>query len=282
MPSSPSSSVVEARKALARRLKDLRRDAGLTGEELSARCGWGPSKTSRIQSADRAPSESDIRTWCTACGAEDQVPDLIAAARAVDSMYTEWRQMERSGLRAAQESVAALYERTRLLRVYASRVLPGMVQTRPYTTAVLRSIQRDRGTVDDVEEAVQVRMDRQSALLNGRHRFGLLIEEYVLRAAVCDAAAMAGQLEHLMAVSARPFVSLGVIPLGTGRPHLPAEDFYLFDESEVAVELTSGYLRITQPTEIADYTRTFHHLAGMAVHGAQARALVRSAIATLG
>ncbi|CAL9360751.1 hypothetical protein SUDANB105_00660 [Streptomyces sp. enrichment culture] len=281
MPSSPSSSVVEARKALARRLKDLRRDAGLTGEELSVRCGWGASKTSRIQSARRAPSESDIRTWCTACGAADQISDLIAAARAVDSMYTEWRQMERSGLRAAQESVAALYERTGLFRVYASRVLPGMVQTREYTAAVLRSIQRDRVTVDDVEEAVQARMDRQKTLLSGRHRFGLLIEEYVLRAAVCDAEAMAGQLDRLMSVSARSFVSLGVIPLGASRSCLPAEDFYMFDDTEVAVELTSGYLRITQPSEIADYDRAFNNLASMAVHGAKARALILSAIDAL-
>ncbi|MFP8903127.1 helix-turn-helix domain-containing protein [Streptomyces atacamensis] len=282
MPSSPSSSVVEARKALARRLKDLRKDAGLTGEELSIRCGWGASKTSRIQNADRAPSESDIRTWCTACGAEDQIPDLIAAARAVDSMYTEWRQLERNGLRAAQESVTALYERTRLIRVYASRVLPGMVQTREYTAAVLRSIQRDRVGVDDVDEAVQVRMDRQKTLLSGRHRFGLLIEEYVLRAAVCDPEAMADQLDRLMSVSARSFVSLGVIPLGAGRSCLPAEDFYMFDDTEVAVELTSGYLRITQPTEIADYDRAFNNLAGMAVHGAKARALILSALDALG
>ncbi|MFJ6017606.1 helix-turn-helix domain-containing protein [Streptomyces sp. NPDC092952] len=276
MPSSPSSSVVEARTALARRLTDLRKDAGLTGEELSVQCGWGASKTSRIQSADRAPSESDIRTWCTACNAEDQIPDLIAAARAVDSMYTERRQMERSGLRAA------LYERTRLFRVYASRVMPGMVQTREYTAAVLRSIQRDRVEVDDVDEAVQERMDRQKTLLSGRHRFGLLIEEYVLRTAVCDAEAMAGQLDRLMSVSARSFVSLGVIPLGASRSYLPAEDFYMFDDSEVAVELTSGYLRITQPTEIADYDRTFNNLAGMAVHGARARALILSAIDALG
>ncbi|MGW6396084.1 Scr1 family TA system antitoxin-like transcriptional regulator [Streptomyces sp. NPDC055103] len=166
---SPSSVVVEARKALALRLKNIRKDAGLTGEELSARCRWGPAKTSRIQSATRAVSESDIRLWCIACGAEDQIPDLIAAARAVESMYTEWRQMERTGLRAAQESVETLYEHTRLLRVYASRVLPGMVQTREYTAAVLCSIQRDRGVaVDDVDAAVEARMERQKVLSHGR------------------------------------------------------------------------------------------------------------------
>ncbi|WP_097956264.1 MULTISPECIES: helix-turn-helix transcriptional regulator [Streptomyces] len=282
MSSSPSSSVVEARKALAHRLINIRKDAGLTGEELSLRCGWNAAKTSRIQSAKKAPSESDIKAWCTACGASEQISDLIAAARAVESMYTEWRQMERNGLRAAQESVSGLYERTRLFRVYSSRVLPGMVQTAEYTTAVLRSIQRERVAVDDVDEAVQARMERQNALFSGRHRFGLLVEECVLRSAVCDRRVMAAQLDHLIAIGAKPFVSLGVIPTGVGRAHLPAEDFYMFDEVEVAVELTSGYLRITQPREIADYTRAFTDAANMAVHGPQARALIQSAISALG
>lgn len=282
MSSSSSSSVIEARKALANRLVGLRKDAGLTGDELSARCGWHPAKTSRIQSGKSAPSEDDLRAWCTACGAGDQVPDLIAAARAVDSMYTEWRRMERTGLRAAQESVAALYQRTGLFRVYASRVMPGMVQTPEYTTAVLRSIQRERVAVDDVEDAVEARVERQRMLFSGQHRFGLLIEEYVLRAAVCDPATMAGQLGHLLAVSSSPFVSIGIIPTGPGRPHLPVEDFYLFDDAEVAVELTSGYLRITQPREIAEYVRTFTDLASMAVRGVKARQLITAAITALG
>jgi transcriptional regulator with XRE-family HTH domain len=277
MSSSPSSSVTEARRVLANRLVELRKDARLTGDQLSARCGWHPAKTSRIQSAKIAPSEEDIRTWCAACMADGQVPDLIAMSRAVESMYTEWRRMEGTGLRSAQESVAALYHRTSLFRVYASRVLPGMVQTPAYTAAVLRSIQRDRVLVDDVDEAVAVRTERQRMLFSGRHRFGLVIEEYVLRAAVCDAETMADQLDHLIAVSSSPFVSIGVIPMRCGRPHLPVEDFYLFDEAEVAVELTSGYLRITRPHEIADYVRTFTSLAATSVHGANAHQLISAA-----
>ncbi|MFJ9953381.1 hypothetical protein [Kitasatospora sp. NPDC091207] len=45
-----------------------------------------------------------------------------------------------------------------------------MVQTADFTTAVLRSIQRARVEVDAVDDAVQARL----------HRFGLLIEEWVL------------------------------------------------------------------------------------------------------
>lgn len=281
MSSSPSSSVVAARKALADRLTGVRKDAGITGNELAVRCGWHPAKTSRIQSGKAATSDADIRAWCAACGAEDQIADLIAASRAVDSMYTEWRRMERNGLLAAQESVADLYRHTRLFRVYASRVVPGMVQTAEYTASVLRSIQRSRVTVDDVDQAVDARMERQQMLASGRHRFVLLVEEYVLGSAVCDAETMAGQLGQLIAVSTTTNVSLGIIPAGPGRDRLPVEDFYMFDDTEVAVELTSGYLRLTQPRDVEDYDSMFTQLSRMAVYGTGARALITSAIDAL-
>ncbi len=278
----PSSSVVAARKALAVRLQDLRKDAGLTGRGLSELCDWNPSKTSRIQDGQAAPSEADIRAWCHACGADDRAEELITASRAVDSMYVEWRRMERSGLRQAQESVFDLYQRTRSFRVYASRVVPGMLQTRAYTTAVLKAVQRARVTVDDVEAAVEARMERQRMLFSGSRTFALVIEEGVLRGGVCDPDTMAGQLGHLITISTLASVSLGVIPLTTGRTRSPAEDFYMFDDAQASVELVSGYMRLTQPHEISMYTRTFNELAGMAMYGVSARALITSAIDSLG
>ncbi|MER6395724.1 helix-turn-helix transcriptional regulator [Kitasatospora sp. NPDC001603] len=278
----PSSSVVAARKALAERLQDLRRDAGLTGRRLSELCGWNASKTSRIQAGQAAPSESDLRAWCHVCGADEQAEELIAASRAVDSMYVEWRRMERSGLRRAQESVFDIYQRTRSFRVYAGRVVPGMVQTRAYTAAVLRAVQRSRATVDDVEAAVDSRMSRQRMLFSGRRTFALVIEEAVLRSTVCDRNTMADQLKHLISMSALASVSLGVIPLATGRARSPAEDFYMFDDAQTSIELVSGYLRLTQPGEIAMYARAFSELSAMAVHGENARVLITSAINSLG
>jgi transcriptional regulator with XRE-family HTH domain len=282
MPSSPSSSVIAARQALASRLVELRRNAEITGRELSRRCGWHPAKTSRIQDGKAAPSDSDIRAWCRACDVENLSDELIAAARAIESMYVEWRRMERTGLRQAQESVFALYQRTRVFRVYASRVIPGMVQTRGYTTAVLQAVQRSRVPIDDVEAAVEARMERQRMLFSSNHRFALLVEESVLRVSVCEPETMAGQLGHLITVSTMPSVSLGIIPMMPGRRRSPAEDFYIFDDAQTSVELISGHLRLTQAHEIAMYVRTFGDLSTMAVYGAKARGLVTAAIDALG
>nr|BFD90956.1 helix-turn-helix transcriptional regulator [Kitasatospora sp. Xyl93] len=279
MPSyTPSSSVIAARKALAERLRDLRRDAGITGRELSRRCGWHPAKTSRIQDGKAGPSDADIRAWCRACNAPGQADDLIAASRAVDSMYVEWRRLEKTGLRHAQDSVLDLYRRTRHFRVYAHRVLPGMLQTREYTRAVLTAVQRARNTADDVEAAVDARMDRQAMLHHGRRTFAVVIEESVLHGSVADAATMASQLGTLIEFSTRPTVSLGIIPIHTGRRRSPAEDFYMFDDTQTSVELISGHLRLTQPHEIAMYADAFATFAEMALFGHAARHRIASAL----
>lgn len=283
MSSSPSSSAQAARKAVADRLRELMLDAGLTGKELAARCGWTPAKTSRIINAKTPPSDQDIRAWCTACAADGQAGDLIAQSRQADSMYVEWRRMERSGLRQAQEAVRPLYERTRRFRTYAPWVLPGIVQTRAYTTAILTAIRNRRGLLDDVEAAVDERMDRQHILHNGRHRFAVLIEESVLRNGLGGRPVMLEQLRHLLAVSRLPNVSLGILAMRPDRDGAwPVEGFWIYDTAQVNVELVSGYLTITQPSEIAMYEQVFSELSGLALRGAAARALIAAAIDTLG
>lgn len=129
MASSPSSSAQAAREALAMRLSHLRKDAGLTGRELSARCGWHPAKTTRLQKGEIAASDSDIRAWCAATDSDDQAADLIATARAVDSMYQEWRRLHRNGMRKAQEDWSDRHRQARICRTYVSNVVPGYLQT---------------------------------------------------------------------------------------------------------------------------------------------------------
>lgn len=260
------------------RLRDVMLDAGLTARELAVRCGWDESKTSRILNARRAASEADLRAWCSACGAAEQIDDLIAASRAVDSMYVQWKRLHRSGMRRIHETTVPLYERTRSFRVYCSNVVPGLLQTRGYATALLSSITAFQGTPNDVADAVEARLARSRVIREGDHRFSLLIEESVLRYRLGDAETMAGQLGSLLEVMALPRVSLGVIPFKESRRLWPLETFMIFDEGEVQVELLTAEVKVTTPSEIATYARAFEDLAAMAVVGKDARALITAAI----
>jgi transcriptional regulator with XRE-family HTH domain len=232
MPAPPSSSSAwQARQALGARLGELRQDAGLSGRALAALCGWHESKVSRIEHARTAPSAYDIRSWCEHCGQPAETEDLIAFLRTVEDMFVEWRRMERTGLRRAQEAVLPLWERTRLFRAYSSWLIPGAVQTRAYTAAVLRAIAARRELPDDVEDAVTVRSDRLRLLREGDHRFLVVIEESVLRNVIGGPEVMAGQLGHLITVASLPSISVGIIPMGLDRDAAwPVEDFWIFDE----------------------------------------------------
>jgi transcriptional regulator with XRE-family HTH domain len=277
-----SSSVQQAKQALGDRLREIRVEAGLTARSLAQLSGWHPSKVSKIEHGRTTPTVQDIQVWCEHCGIPDRVTELVASLRAVEGMFIEWRRLERTGLRHAQESVAPLWERTHQFRIYSSFVVPGPVQTAPYIAAVLSAIRTRRGLPDDVAEATAARERRQRVIYEGDHRFAVVLEESVLRSRIGDADTMSGQLGHLLAVSSLPSVSLGVIPADADRSATwPIESFWMFDEQQVAVELVSGYLTITQPFEIGLYARVFAEQAEVAVYGAQARALITAAIAAL-
>ncbi|MFC1403532.1 MULTISPECIES: helix-turn-helix transcriptional regulator [Streptacidiphilus] len=282
MPASPSSSAQAARKALADRLQGLRRDAGLTGRELSARCGWHPAKTSRLQEAKAAPSDADIRAWCTACGADDQIPELIAASRAVGTAYAEWKRLQRLGLKRLQESYTEAYTRARLLRFYSSDAVPGMFQSRGYAAAILARFAAAATSPRDLEQAVAQRMHRAELMHEGERRIVCVIEESVLRYRIADASVMAGQLGHLLSVMPLPRVSLGIIPFTAERTLWPVETFAVVDDHIAEIELVTARVRITAASELSEYLQTFSELQAHAVYGSQARALITNAIAALG
>ena len=283
MPTPPvSSSAWQARQTLGARLGEIRKDAGLSGRTLARLCGWHESKVSRIEHAKTMPSPDDIRAWCAHCGESAQVDDMLASLRSVEGMFVEWRRMEQAGLRHAQESVLPLWERTRLFRAYSSWLVPGAVQAEGYTRALLRAIAKRRKLPDDVEEAVAARADRLHLLHAGDHRFNVLIEESVLRNVIGGSEVMAAQLGHLITVASLPSISLGIIPMGLGRDAVhPVEDFWIYDDRQVNVELVSGWLTITQPREIAMYAQTFARMSDLAVRGVHARKLITAAIDAL-
>lgn len=279
----PTSSVQEARTALAARLRELRLDAGITGKELARLAGWSVAKSSRIENAVTAPADADIRVWCAACGVHDQADDLIAANRQADSMYLQWKRLQRTGMKQLAETSAKLYERTRQFRVYASHVVPGYLQTPGYATALMRTIAGFRGTPDDVADAVEVRMRRARVIHEGDHRFATLVEESVLHHRVGDQDVMAGQLGNLLAAMSLPSMSLGIIPAAAAREAVmwPLEQFTVFDDSRIHVELLAAKVTVTAPSELDMYLRAFARLTELAVYGADARALIVKAIDAL-
>lgn len=273
-----SSQVHQAREALGARLRDLRKDAGLTGRALARLSGWQESKVSRIEYGRRAPSEDDIRAWCRHTDAEDQVPDLIATLRNVEAMWMDYRKMLRAGLKRGQQTWAGFEEMTSHFRWYEQFLIPGLLQTAQYAAAVLTTAREVLELPGDVDDAVQARVERQRILYTGDRRFSFLLEQQALSTRFGDGDVLAGQLDRLLVVMGLPRVSLGIIPAGARRHAIPDHSFVMFDEDTVRMETVTAEVTVTQPQEIAAYVKTFELLHRSAVHGSAARELIRNAL----
>jgi transcriptional regulator with XRE-family HTH domain len=232
----------QAREAFGNRLREIRLDAGLSGRELATATGFHYTKISRVEHGGQSLSDADIRTWCTACVADSQAADLIAQMRAVDTLFRDYRNASRRGLRQLQEPWVALYERTSRFRVYEHWIVPGLLQTEAYSMAVMAHW-RDAMELpeDDTEVANAIRMTRQRVLRLGQRRFVFLLAEQVLYSQVPSTPAMLDQLDRLIEIMSLPRVSLGIIPSTSGLDGHNQTSFWIFDDTLVQVEtLTTG------------------------------------------
>jgi transcriptional regulator with XRE-family HTH domain len=271
---SPNSAARKAQEALGLRLRDLRKDAGLTGRGLAAATGWHFTRISKIENGVQGPTDSDIRTWCAACAAEDQVADVIAQARAVESMYLEFKRQTRAGMKQLMLSPIPLYERTCQFRIYEHNVIPGMFQTAEYIRAMLPFWIDFLETRNDLDDAVAARMARQSVMYQGSKTFAVVLEEPCLRTRLGDAAVLAGQLDRLLSVMTLPNISLGIVPSTVEREVIGSAGFWIFDDKLVKLETPTASIEVSQPQEIALYERMFDRLRKPAVLGRDARNLI--------
>ncbi len=283
MTTSPSSSAKQAQEALGVRLRELRRDAGLTGRALAAALGWHFTRVSKLEHGVQAPTDADIRDWCHACRADDHVPDLLATLRTVESAYLEFRRQARAGMkRVLGAHTVALYDRTTLFRIYEHNVIPGLFQTADYSAAMLAFWIQFLETPNDLDAAVAARMERQRVLYRRDKRFVVVLEEQALRTWFGTAETQAGQLDRLLAVMSLPTISLGIIPMMTERPAVASAGFWIFDNVLAALETPTASIEVTRPQEIELYARMFDRLLAAAIHGKDARALITKTLEELG
>jgi transcriptional regulator with XRE-family HTH domain len=275
------SSFQRAREALGIRLRELRRDARLTGRELAERNGWHPSKISKIEGGKQTPLEADLEAWAEACGRAGLAPELIASLRTLESHYIEHRRLFSTGMSARQRAFSELEDETTVVRNFENVFVPGLLQTPEYARYRLREGIEYDGAPDDLDEAVGARMQRQQILYRTGKRFHFVITEAVLRYRLCPPEVMLGQLDRLVTLSTMPTIRFGVIPFEAQLPLAPVHGFWLMDERVVVVENFTASQNLTQVGEISAYVRIFGQLADVARYNSDARSVVTRALADL-
>lgn len=271
----------QAVQALGIRLRDLRRDAGLTGRQLAAACGWVPSKVSKLELGKQVPSEDDIRDWCLACRFPSEIADLVEAVRSIDAQYMDWRRSLKTGTKRRQRANIDAYEKTSLIRAWEPTVVPGLLQTASYARGILTTVVDFHGIPDDVEEGVKARLDAQRALDHPRRRCLFLLGEAALHTAVGGPATMVEQLRRLLEASRAARISLGVVPLAAPYTVPRNNAFTIYDNRTVTVATYTAELTLRQRHEVAVYEKAFDRLLALAVRGESARELITKAITDL-
>lgn len=268
------SNVLEARNALGKRLRELRLQAGFNGRQLAESLSWPPSKVSKLENGRQTPTGDEIRAWARATNSENETEALLTSLHTLEVQYADWQRIFRSGFRPRQNEIAELDEKTRLFRIFEATVIPGFLQTAGYARVRFAESIRRLKLPNDINAAVQGRMQRQEILYRPDKRFRFVLAEAALRLRLCPPTIMLGQLDRLVSLSQLSNVRLGIIGFETPYVTAPWHGFWLYDNEKVLVETMSAALDLRQPQEIELYGNAFEELAAVASYGKSARAII--------
>lgn len=267
------------RRRLATILLSLREEAGKTPEQAAERIGCHRSKISRVENAHLGLNLGELRDLLTFYGVDDPeyVENLVDLAR---------RSRERGLVRQVWAELPNYadhidYEQTSdYIRSFEPLLISGLFQTPDYARALYRA-NPAMLSEEKIEQLVAIRTQRQE-VLDGENppRICLIEGEAALRSNVGSAKTMAGQLNHLLLLAARPNITLQVLPFSAGAHPGLTGAFVLFAfpnpafSEVVTVEHCTGTLYLETPKETATYNLTFDSLRSAALSPTDSRALI--------
>ncbi|MCX4709079.1 MULTISPECIES: helix-turn-helix domain-containing protein [Streptomyces griseus group] len=270
----------KAREDLGRRLRALRTECPhgpLTGTALSASLGWVQSKVSKLENGRQTPTAEDLRAWADATGHPGAYDELHGRLKGFESHIRSWRRQLSSGHRPVQETWNSVTADVRVLRVWDSFAVNGLLQTPDYARHMFERYATLQNSPRDTEDAVRARMDRQRWLYRPGRCLNLLMWEGALRALVCPPEVLVGQLDRLLGVVGMDTVRLGVVPLNAALRVPPANAFWVVDERLVITEDWHAELWLDDADTVALYRRVWDSLAESAVFGAEAQHVIARA-----
>lgn len=170
--------------------------------------GWSESKVSRFERGafGSEPDYDDVLRFLTAIGLvqSKQEPILKLVREINEPVWWEF------GLELSTQTTALLDAEQRAAEILQTSVtvVPGLLQTRNYSQALLRETLLDTGNLEELVEMRQVRKrvfdDRKLA------RYTVFLDETTLRP-IGTPDTMVEQLEHLLELAENPKITVAVV-----------------------------------------------------------------------
>jgi len=201
----------QSRVKYGEELRRLREAAGLTQEELSQRAVMSRTHIAHIEAGRRRPDVDDARRL-------DQVLEtggfFVRFLPALD------------GREVAEHFKEALeFEgKASVIREYAPKLVPGILQTESYAREVLGSGYPPK--TDEERDKLLVTRLQRARILDDFHspKVWTLFDEAVLRRVIGSPAVMCEQLRHIVALGESRRIGVHVLPF-TGGAHSLLEGF---------------------------------------------------------
>ncbi|MFD0900073.1 helix-turn-helix domain-containing protein [Actinomadura sediminis] len=258
------------RDQLARALRRLRLDSGLTGTNAARQADMSQPKISRIENGTTVPTIEDIETLCRLYGADrETLSELTGLAESLHRHTESARAILRGGAWRKQQQIGRVEKESKRLRFFQPATVSGLLQTPEFT----REIYSLSVSGDDLDRSMAALAERQKIFRDRSKRFTFVLTEGALRWRLCADEVMGAQVRHIAALARRPNVRIGIIPFAARVREVPLHGFETFDERLVTVGLETATITITDARDIQYYVRLFAELERTALFGEEAEAI---------
>jgi transcriptional regulator with XRE-family HTH domain len=265
------------RRMLARRLRELREQAGFTLEEAAPALDSSPSKLSRIETGQQKADVHIVKSMLDLFDAGgDQWGELIALAR--EAARPGWYRAYGLG----DNSYVGYETEATQVQEYTVGFVPGLLQVPDYSRALFESGQY-LPTPAEREGALEVRRIRQLRLRSDDTplRLVAIIEEAVLHNPLAGIQTQRAQLAHLLTAADLPSVTLQVMRADTGAHPALGSGFFVLSfgdlgEPDMAyIEHALGSTHFEKGPAVARARLVFDQLRSLALPPAGSVELIR-------
>lgn len=261
---------LDDRSRLAAALRQARHNAGLSGEKAGRAAGAGQSKISKIERGALLPSGDDVDALARAYRLPAaQRRELVALAQGLREEQNRRVVLSRR-VGELQHRIGELERSARVIRSFQSTMVIGLFQTPAYAKTVFAQPDSAQLDHDQVDEAVNERVARQSVLSTPGKQIRAVMTEGALRWHAGSAQIMAEQLDRLEGLISHPGLQLGIIPWTQPVHFFPLHGFHIYDADAVSFGTETAFAIVTGRADVDTYVELFEALEQTAVYGDQA------------
>ncbi|MEU5993073.1 helix-turn-helix transcriptional regulator [Spirillospora sp. NPDC047418] len=268
-------------RRLAAELRQLRKIAELTREQVNEQTGINVATLYRIETARVRPQ---ARTLTSLLDAYRVVEPKRSELRTLlkQSATRGWLHTFASDLPERYASYIEFESEAREVLNYECLFIPGLLQTERYARAAI-SGDLPESSREEIESRVDARMQRQSALTKDHPlKLWAIVDEAAIRRVVGGREVMREQLDHLLRIAELPTVHLQVIPFDAGAHPGMTGSFVVMTFEEaigpdiVYIDSQAGDLFLEEEADISRYNLVFTHLRAGALSPSASASLIAS------